>query len=73
MGGLLDASFPRTRESRFGLAQLAWIPAFASMTEPVDPFVKTLPLRVFRNEDTKVRTIKVPNFVLFVSFVVNKT
>ena len=30
----LQSSFPRTRESRFVLAQLAWIPAFAGMTEP---------------------------------------
>ena len=34
IGSLLDASFPRTRESRLACAQLAWITAFAGMTEP---------------------------------------
>jgi hypothetical protein len=30
---LLQSSFPRTRESRFVHAELAWIPAFAGMTK----------------------------------------
>jgi hypothetical protein len=30
---LLQSSFPRTRESRFVLAELAWIPAFMGMTD----------------------------------------
>ncbi|MGZ8443905.1 MAG: hypothetical protein ACXWXZ_10945 [Candidatus Binatia bacterium] len=55
-------------------AELAWIPAFAGMTEPRRLFgVHIIPSQVFSKEvtkDTKGSEIITPNFVLFVSFVV---
>ena len=35
----VQLSFPRTRESRLDLRELAWIPAFAGMTVPSELFV----------------------------------
>ena len=54
IGGLLDASFPRTRESRFGLRRISLDTAFAGMTEPRRLFVMhIIPSSIFSKEDTK--------------------
>jgi hypothetical protein len=78
----LQSSFPRRRESRFVLAQLAWIPAFAGMTEPQRWPRSLLSCRtVLSKEHTKVTKVShsalrapiiVLNFVLFVTFVVRR-
>jgi hypothetical protein len=51
-------------------AELAWMPAFAGMTDPLRLFVvHIIASHVFSKKVTKdrrARTIKVPNFVLFV-------
>ena len=49
IGGLLDASFPRTRESRFGLRPISLDTRFRGYDgTQVDLFiVKTIPLHVF--------------------------
>ena len=48
MGGLLDPSFPRTRESRFGLRPISLDTRFRGYDGTQVTFiVKTLPLRVF--------------------------
>ena len=52
IGGLLDASFPRTRESRFGLRPISLDTRFRGYDGT--PVVETLPLHVFSKEDTKV-------------------
>ncbi|MGZ9187892.1 MAG: hypothetical protein ACXW6R_24810, partial [Candidatus Binatia bacterium] len=55
IGGLLDASFPRTRESRFGLRPISLDTRFRGYDGiQVDLFiVKTIPFHVFSKEDTK--------------------
>jgi hypothetical protein len=51
IGGLLDASFPRTRESRFGLRRISLDTRFREYDGT--QVVETLPLHVFSQEDTK--------------------
>jgi hypothetical protein len=64
---MLDSSFSRTRESRFVCAELAWIPAFAGMTEPRRLFVvHIIPSHVFSKEDTKFGYFFSETFVSFV-------
>ncbi|MGZ8454570.1 MAG: hypothetical protein ACXWZE_20985, partial [Candidatus Binatia bacterium] len=45
IGGLLDGSFPRTRESRFGLRPISLDTRFRGYDGT--PVVETLPLHVF--------------------------
>ncbi|MGZ9213057.1 MAG: hypothetical protein ACXW53_14270, partial [Candidatus Binatia bacterium] len=51
-------------------AELAWIPAFAGMTEPRSLFVAhIIPAHVFSKEARRTRRFRknnIPNFVLFV-------
>ena len=65
ISGLLDASFPRTRESRFGLRPISLDTRFRGYDGT--PVVETLPLHIFSKEDTKstkfrnllIRTLRV--------------
>jgi len=72
IGGLFDASYPRTRESRFGLRPISLATRFRGYDGiQVDLFiVKTIPLHVLSKKirrSRRFRKINVSNFVLFVS------
>ncbi|MGZ8454279.1 MAG: hypothetical protein ACXWZE_19510, partial [Candidatus Binatia bacterium] len=55
IGGPLDGSFPRTRESRFGLRPISLDTRFRGYDGT--PVVETLPLHVFSKEDTKITKV----------------
>ena len=72
---LLDSSFPRTRESRFGLRPISLDTRFRGYdgTQVTPSLWETIALHVFSKEARRTRRFrmtKAPNFVLFVSFVV---
>jgi hypothetical protein len=72
---LLDSSFPRTRESRFGLRPISLDTRFRGYdgTQVTSSLWETIALHLFSKQarrTRRVRIIKIPNFVLFVSFVV---
>src|SRR3990172_6128669 len=55
-------------------AELAWIPAFAGMTEPRRAFSFSSPNGYFQRRARRTRRVRIPlilNFVIFVTFVVN--
>jgi hypothetical protein len=72
----LDASFPRTRESRFVLRRISLDTRFRGYDGIQQTFSLCKPSshRYFRRSARRTRRFRnniIPNFVLFVSFVVN--
>ena len=70
IGGLLDASFPRTRESRFGLRRISLDTRFRGYDGARRLFAYISSPHMYSKEDTKEENINPPNFV---SFVVNRS
>ena len=72
IGGLLDASFPRTRESRFGLRPISLDTRFRGYdgTKVTSSLWRSSPYMYFLRSALRDRSVKSPTFVLFVSFVV---